>query len=140
MRRAITYQARKALGAATEEQKEGISLDTLDRALAGKIKRLNYGERCEYEIMTESEEQKIVDWLKASAGYCGILKEQQGTAGLRCARTAVAAARPRAQWLRRCAALSASKSRQGSAEFRRAAPRPRLCCSHTRERLRRRLL
>ena len=64
-----------AMQKAPEELKQGISRGQLQRALAGEIKNLNG--RCEYDILTDEEEKKVVEWLKASANNAAGVKEQK---------------------------------------------------------------
>ena len=59
--------------------KEGINRGQLHRALAGEIKHIEG--RCDYDILTPLEEEKLVEWLKASARNAAGVKEQRN--GLR---------------------------------------------------------
>ena len=68
-------KADAALRQAPEELKEGITRSQLIRALKGEIKHIEG--RCEYDILTEEEEKKVVEWLKASANNAAGVKEQK---------------------------------------------------------------
>lgn len=69
-------KAWRALAEAPEAMTKGITAGVLNRALNGEIKHLDG--RCQYDILTKSEEGKLVEWCKASARNAACVKEQQG--------------------------------------------------------------
>ena len=69
-------KAGKALKHFGSEHYGDIGVNTVREGIDGKLKRLSG--RCEYDILTETEEKRLVEWCMASAQNMNAALEQQG--------------------------------------------------------------